>query len=415
MTAAVSAEVAAEDGGGSDGAPRGERARSLDGLRGTAAALVVAYHVAYLSGQLGADPWGAPLSRLGIGRAVLFALSGYLLYQRFARASLLRDARPPAVRFLWQRLVRVLPAYWVLLAATLVVLAPRTLSDPLHVLAQVALLQTVLPGTYADVELPHIWSLSVEVAFYLVLPVVAALVGRWSSRAADPRGWLRRQLAACAVLAASGAVFVVLAHTVLAGTAFSPTIWLPYHLPLFAAGMALAAVRVCRAHAPQAAPTWLPALASSPITWVPLLGLGGWLATTALTGPRTTLEATTPWQALALQVLYTAGAALLVLVAADAGHRSLVTRLLGSRPLVALGQISYGVFLWHILVVELLLRSLEIERFAGGFVPLLVLTLGLTLVLAQLSWRYVERPAARWRDRGPGAPRRQRTGAERLA
>ncbi len=398
MTAAVSAAVAAEEGQG-----RAGRAAALDGLRGTAAGLVVAYHVAFLSGQLGTDPWGPALSRLGIGRAVLFTLSGYLLYQRFARASFRGRRRPATTRFLWQRLLRVLPAYWVLVVVTLTVLSPATWSRPVDALAQFALLQTVLPSTYADVEFPHIWSLSCEIAFYLLLPVVAAVVGRWSARADGPARWLRRQLAACAALALAGAVFVLLAHTVLAGSGFSLVIWLPYHLPLFATGMALAALRVRRSEAPTGAPVWPAALAASPLTWSLLLGLGGWLTTTALTGPRSSLAATTGWQALALQLLFCCGAALLVVVAAESGPASVVARVLGSRPLVALGRISYGVFLWHILVLEVLLRGLEIERFAGGFWPLTALTLGLTLVLAQLSWRFVEQPAARWRDRGPGA------------
>jgi peptidoglycan/LPS O-acetylase OafA/YrhL len=62
--------------------------------------------------------------------------------------------------------------------------------------------------------------------------------------------------------------------------------------------------------------------------------------------------------------------------------------LFATRPLRTLGALSYGVFLWHLPVL------LALNRFADPPAGLLALaTLAVALVLAELSRRYVERPA----------------------
>ena len=61
-----------------------------------------------------------------------------------------------------------------------------------------------------------------------------------------------------------------------------------------------------------------------------------------------------------------------------------------------LGDVSYGVFAYHLLVLELVGRAMGLEDFAGGFWWLLLTTLAVSLAVATLSYRYVERPLIRW-------------------
>jgi peptidoglycan/LPS O-acetylase OafA/YrhL len=60
-----------------------------------------------------------------------------------------------------------------------------------------------------------------------------------------------------------------------------------------------------------------------------------------------------------------------------------------------LGQISFGVFLWHPLLMELIRDALNYPVFGGGFWVTLILTTVASLVVATLSWRFVEEPAQR--------------------
>ena len=83
---------------------------ALDGLRAVAAGAVLLTHVAFRTGQTQAGAGGAVLARFDAGVAVFFVLSGFLLY----------PATRPLGRYALRRAARILPAYWVLLAAVTV-------------------------------------------------------------------------------------------------------------------------------------------------------------------------------------------------------------------------------------------------------------------------------------------------------
>lgn len=163
------------------------RIASLEGMRGLAVALVFWVHYHSLFG-----PWAGallePLSfRLYVtghaGVDIFFILSGYLI------SGLVLERRPPLRRFLWRRAVRLWPAFLPVFALyTIASLALPELSkmppawpDAVVWLTANALL---LPGFF-DIK-PMItvaWSLSYEVVFYTSLGIGAACVAlhRWSS------------------------------------------------------------------------------------------------------------------------------------------------------------------------------------------------------------------------------------------
>jgi peptidoglycan/LPS O-acetylase OafA/YrhL len=110
--------------------------------------------------------------------------------------------------------------------------------------------------------------------------------------------------------------------------------------------------------------------------------------------------ATAPTQAVAKELLYAAVGLLVVLPVALAGAtlpRSL--RWLGSRPMVALGMVSYGVYLWHEGVLDIYRDMFDVPIFTGSMPVALTVTLVGSVVAAAVSYMLVERPALALKDR----------------
>ena len=208
---------------------------ALDGLRALAAFAVIGTHVGFNSGKsIAGGPFGDTLSRLDIGVAVFFLLSGFLLYRPFA-LHLVQGRRLPSIRgFLARRVLRIFPAMWVMTAITLALLTTYVV-HPVDWLSYLSLVQTYNHHDY-DPNLTHLWTLSIEVSFYALLPVLAGLLarGRPTRRVA-----VRRQLVLLGSLAGLFVAFDVLtAHGVI--TDSQALLWLPGYLDWFAAGMFLA-------------------------------------------------------------------------------------------------------------------------------------------------------------------------------
>jgi peptidoglycan/LPS O-acetylase OafA/YrhL len=117
---------------------------------------------------------------------------------------------------------------------------------------------------------------------------------------------------------------------------------------------------------------------------------------TPIAGPRT-LAITTSGDAVAKESLYALVATLLVLAALVAGSRTRTARLLGSLPARWLGRVSYGVFLWHLLVLDAVRRMLDVQLFGGHVLTIGLATVAGSLLVAGLSWHLFERPLLeRW-------------------
>jgi peptidoglycan/LPS O-acetylase OafA/YrhL len=94
-------------------------------------------------------------------------------------------------------------------------------------------------------------------------------------------------------------------------------------------------------------------------------------------------------------------------------RRGLARGLLRLAPVVWLGLISYGIYLWHqgmqkkaLEWTDSLVKETEFVR--GDFWPVLAITLGLSIVVAALSYYVLERPVLRLKDRRPREPREAR-------
>ncbi|HEX5542990.1 MAG TPA: acyltransferase [Micromonospora sp.] len=359
-----------------------DRLPALDALRAIGATAVVGHHVGFTTAATSNEEWGGWLARLDAGVALFFVLSGFLLFRQWALDAATRHRFPSSSRYLWRRALRILPAYWVAVAVCLVVLPQNQPAAGGDWLRHLTFTQIYGPGLLRH-GLSQTWSLATEVAFYLLLPVLAAL--------ALGRTWRPIRTA---IIASSGMLITAGWLAVMAGGFLDMglhTMWLPVYGGWFGVGMALAAVHVAlqTGTAPRAF-RLLPVLGSAPLAcWATAVGLFA-IATTPIAGPRN-LEEPTPAEFGVKLVLYLA-ISVLIFVPAAFGPSSR-TRALLDNPLARwLGTVSYGLFLWHLLVLELIYLVDERPLFTGGALSTFLLTMVGGLFCAAVSYYAVERP-----------------------
>jgi acetyltransferase len=352
------------------------RNHALDGLRGLAALGVLTLHVWMFTVQHAHDPHellSTLMGELRLGVILFFVLSGFLLAGPWVGAALDERPTPRLGRFAVRRAARIAPAYWVAMLGSFWLLAGSGHNYEVS-LGQLPLFaafgQTYVAATEGKLD-PPMWSLVVEVSFYAILPVVGWLLVRAARRG--------RMLLVCAGLAGLGLAWSA------AGVALA---WqdtamdtLPTFLPVFACGMAAAALLHRRA--------------PSPVLWWALVAAGvGLVCANALwhhqgTGFTGHVVRDLP-----------AAAGFAAIVAAAAARPPAV---LSSAPLRGLGTISYGLYLWHLPVLLWLQFT---GLFGSGFLLPWVEVAALSVVVAVASWFLVERPvieaAGRWR---PGTRR----------
>lgn len=323
---------------------------ALEGLRGLAAVGVVTTHVAFVTRTSTGSTVKRLFGRLDLAVAVFFAKSGFLLWRTHA-AHARRDepgtARPTR-RYLRSRMVRIMPAYGALVAAAMVLLPQNHVNGPTSWLANLTLTQ-IYTSDFLVAGLTHAWSLAVEMAFYLVFPVL------WTAMK-DLRGEAARwRIPVIATFGATGFVFPLIPwHSLGIFPSYLNEQILPPSFTLwFAAGMLLAEiatappgrlVRMCRERLARWG-WWAAGGAALVATTVPLWFSEGFVHP----GPvefaaRTGLAGTMAFLVLAPVVLAPEGARFPVLESA---------------PLQRLGSWSYGMFLWHQLV---LLASFPLTR-----------------------------------------------------
>lgn len=378
----------------------------LDTLRAVAAIAVVATHTSFWTGQYGKGLWGAATARLDIGVAFFFVLSGFLLGRPFLAAMADRRPLPGAGRYFWKRALRIVPLYLLVVVVALLVLEDNRGTGPGTWVANLTMTQLYVTGLL-PAGLTQMWSLATEVAFYLILPGLMAVLSRVACR----DGWSpRRLMTGLGILTAVTVAWLVWIAPLRTGAGQ----WLPAYLSWFAVGLALAVISVDVALRGRG---WerLTALAHQPGTcWV----IGGALfviVATPIGGP-ILLEAPTAGAAVAKNLIYAAVAGIVVLpsvLGPSGGTR--YARVLAWGPLRHLGHISYGIFCIHLLVVHGVVHALGYPLFTGSGWLVLAITLAVTLVLSEIAYRLVERPAMRLKDARRGAPKAKAAVADSAA
>ncbi|GGC62510.1 acyltransferase [Hoyosella rhizosphaerae] len=369
-----------------------------EGMRGAAALGVLLTHVAFQTGSVTESFWGRVWGRFDLAVALFFALSGFLLWRQHARAARGLSASPSTGRYLRHRIVRIMPAYIVVVCAVLLLLHEARGASATVWWANLTLMQVFVP--YSLVEgLTQMWSLSVELAFYLLLPLFGW--GLWRLRGEAAR-WRVPVIVTIAVLSLAWKYIPV------------PTAdgvhhdnWLPGYLSWFAAGMILAEFAT-------APPPRMVRLARIPMLMpiVAVCAIG--IAASPLAGPPGLVDLEPLEYAVKILCGAVMGYALLApIVLAEPGRHH---RILASPTALMLGRWSYALFLWHVAVLMVTFPILGVPQFSGYMFPVLVLTVVLSVAVASVSYALVEEPARRallrWETARAERYRRQNGNAE---
>jgi peptidoglycan/LPS O-acetylase OafA/YrhL len=372
---------------------------AVEGMRACAAMGVVVTHVAFQTGH-SSGAAGRLFGRFDLAVAVFFALSGFLLWRGHAAAARGLGPRPRTGHYLRSRVVRIMPAYVVAVVVILTLLPDADHASPTVWLANLTLTQIYVPLTLTG-GLTQMWSLSVEVTFYLALPILALLARRLPVGARVPG------IAALAAL--SWAWGWVPIH---AGSGTNPLNWPPAFFSWFAAGMLLAEWVHSGIGVPHR-------LARRRVVMAAVAVAAYLVAASPLAGP----EGLVPGTAAQFAVKTAAGSlvafalvAPLVLDRVDTPHR-----VLGSTAMVTLGRWSYGLFVWHLAALAMVFPVLGTFPFTGRMPSVLALTLIFGWAIAAVSYGLVESPCRealrRWEKRheSAGTPRRVDAEADAIA
>jgi peptidoglycan/LPS O-acetylase OafA/YrhL len=386
---------------------------SFDGLRAIAAVSVLLLHTAFVSGFTMRSSFGIYTSRLEIGVSVFFLISGFLLYRPFAMSHLAAKRAPNTRRFWERRLLRIVPAYWLALTLLSYVFHLVTMGPGVgEVFIHYFFLQIYFPKA-VFFGIPQAWSICTEMSFYLFLPLYAAVMGL--RRRVQERQMVVEMVGIVALFATSfvfrwwsthlpvikvvNGQFQAVCYPNCAIQAPVPALmpdWLPARLDLFSFGMLLAVLSAWwteRASEPRwLSNRWMP--------WFSWLGAGvAFWGASHLGVSLSPLYLTTPIQGIELQTLYGVFAFLLLLPAVFGPlDTSLIRRFLRCWPLASLGVISYGIYLWHL---DLINQFMLWSGYVKGAVPYWILVgavMGMTIVAASISYFGLEKPILKVKD-----------------
>lgn len=360
-------------------------------------------HVAFQSGAYVRDgTWGALLSRLDVGVAIFFVLSGFLLGRPYLARRAAHLPHPGTGRYYWKRVLRIYPVYVVTVVLALTLIPENQGLGTADWVRTLTLTNIYTTGSLPQ-GLTQMWSLAVEVSFYAVLPLLMFLaLGR-----RGPLRAVRVTALLVAMVALSCWWHLDLAAAVNPHTSGNPTLWLPAYLSWFAVGLGLGLVHVLdqARDQPPAVCRRLDTLAASPgVCWTVVLALM-LVAATPLAGP-TLLYVATDVEALTKHLLYAAIGGLLVLTGIRSVPDSRYVRLMSARLPRHLGHISYSVFCIHLPILYLVMEVTDYPLFGGHTVQIWVLTVALSLAASEVLYRLVELPAMRLKNlRLPGSTR----------
>jgi peptidoglycan/LPS O-acetylase OafA/YrhL len=364
----------------------GGRSIRLDVLRAIAALMVIGFHS---GGLVGGGAQGNGLLwlpyNLDTGVELFFVLSGYLIALPFLRSLVNGSPAPDTVSYTRRRAARILPGYWLALCiATFLAARQPGLLPPLGmVLPQVVLIQGVVPGDGGLGPLVVGWTLSVEAAFYVGIPIAtwALLKHRttWSVRTL-----VTMTCAAWAVSAAIGCCVATFIPT-------SPLSTLALRGPAglmcqFCPGILVALIQVGSERAGSAVAR------RSQIAWI-LIGGGliGWVLVVATTG-------SAPSPLAVVMRNQVCGLLFGLILLGTLEMRGAVSRF--TRGVALIGTVSYGLYLWHWLALEVVGSTgfrvgLPAPLVVDWALAVAVLTIA-SLPLAILSWHLVEKRAISW-------------------
>lgn len=360
-----------------------------DGLRAYGALGIVLFHLGIgaarrygdfsldLDDSYGDVPGGLIIA-MQAAVPVFFALSGYLVGGPFIRAWIEGRPMPRVGKYAERRVRRIAPAFWLVLAYLLIRHGAAGASSG-QIAAMFGFQHTMYGQSFPFLQyVPQMWTIDVEMYFYLVVPLLAVALFAMATRVLPSGTEAARRRVAGAGLVLTGLASLLLAYHHYAGSAAGNSIlvWWAAFVP----GIFLAAVEVpARERLPGTA-------LGRNLAWVVLaLAVAGFLlfSQADVLNPhrsRTSeLVAGSGFVAAALIWQWSTGSA---------------WRVLANRPIEAIGRWSFGIFVWHVAVVQELFRHIDAHAHSpkAQLLILIVPAWAISIALGALTWRFVEQP-----------------------
>jgi peptidoglycan/LPS O-acetylase OafA/YrhL len=334
----------------------------LDGLRGIAIGFVLLQH-------FGPQAFASALGAGGIGVKVFFVLSGYLITTILMgyRDSALSKGASTAL-FYWRRFLRLTPPLYAALAIAALLGIGGVRQDWAWYAFYLANALTVIRGGFGPVG--HLWTLAVEEQFYLLWSLVVLFLPR------------RALIPAVIAMIVLGPLYRL--GLCVAGTSNFPQVLLPGNID----GLALGAL-LSLTQGAGGGRIWR--VATSP--WTFLAGVAGVVLLLALSGPEDW-----PRRVIYACLVNLASAYAVAVGTQDRPRRS--SDWLASAPLRHIGQISYGLYVYHYFL-PLIAKAYLPAVVALPPLPLALTYVAASLAVAEASWWCLERPLRRWRHRVP--------------
>lgn len=370
--------------------PTPARSGSLDGVRALAALGVLVYHcsvatrfndrVAYRSLYA-----GAIISNLGqFCVCIFFALSGYLLFREFLDGILFDRVNVQVRQYLARRFLRIYPAYWAALLGFVLLIGAGGLHG--SIIGLVTLTEGSLNRSAPRTGLGVSWTLYIEVAFYVMLPILCATLRRVC---------LGRPLAARVRIVTTTLLSLVALSMLWVHWAYRPGATdlrlksaIFTYLTWLVAGMLLALLMSWHSES-----RGLP----GPVRWLsshPWLCWAGALALNLLISMNQTFVNFNETRSdVQIRLLLQGVGAFLILVPlvfGPAGSR--LPSALGTRWIAGIGVVSYGVYLWHETFIQALTTHVTFSDRAMGLVAIIAIILPSSLLVGWISHRFLEKP-----------------------
>jgi peptidoglycan/LPS O-acetylase OafA/YrhL len=386
------------------------RLLGADFIRAAACLTVLFHHLAQRmkwDADLGFVEWFRVFANMGtFGVAMFFVLSGFLLARPFWQALDKGDAMPSIRTYAMRRAARILPGFWLALTVTFIlsvtVFSARLDGElVLRYLAGLFLVADWHWVTLFPVEINGpLWSISFEVTSYVLLPL--GLAALFLVRDLTGRGWRSRVLWLLAIAAALAAHWAFTAYYPIDnvrrgwdyGLIGGAKWWMPRYNPfgffaMFATGALAAGIQVRWADkrnwifdvlslAGLAAGVWV--IAELLRSRADASGFG-WLG----------VPYSFPWFQLSV-----------ALVLAATPSSVLVGRLLDNRVTRYVATISFGIYVWHYVVLELVRKYWAPDIDHGSmadpvkFVLVSAVITAITIVVAHFSFYLLESPVIKW-------------------